>query len=135
MRQINPFVAALLLLLVLAFVIVRLTGAKDSLGEAKAQLQESRTMAERIVALKESWGSSPQKASRLQKLLASPQLRTAGIEKTTGRDTVNIVAENIEMKAAAYLLNKLFNDTYTIRSMEVVRVDSAHLRLKVEVSE
>lgn len=134
MRQVNPLVAALVLFLLLAFVIVRLEHAKESLDEARADLRDSRAIAERIVALNQSWGDSPQREKALQRLLASPQLRSVEIEKKKGRDTMNVSAKNMPMKEATYLLNKLLNGTYTIEKMDVSQVDDAHLRVEVEVA-
>lgn len=133
MKQINPLIGALLLVLLFAVVVVRLEYAKEALGDARADLQKMKTLAERTQALKRSWGDVPQNEKALQRILASSRLKGAGIEKKKGRDTMNISAEKMTMKAAAYLLNKLLNGTYAIRKMDVSQVDSAHLRVHVEV--
>lgn len=135
MRQVNPLIVALFLVVFLAVVVVRLEYAKESLHDARAELQETKVLAERIVALKQSWGDSPQKANSLRQLLASSLLKNAGIEKKKGRDTMVISAKSLEMKAASHLLNKLLNGTYVIKKMDVRQVDSAHLAVHVEVAE
>ena len=134
MRQVNPLYIALMLIAVLAVVGFRLDGAKQTQLQAKADLEKTQVMAKRIDALKKSWDKGKMVRKELDRLLKSSPLRNAGIESKEQRGSVSITAKKIDAKAAEYLLNKLLNGTYVIKTLSVKRLDAETGALHVEVA-
>lgn len=134
MRQVNPLYIALMLIAVLAVVGFRLDSAKQTQLQAKAELEKTQVMAKRIEALKKSWDKGKMMRKELDRLLKSSPLRNAGIESKEQRGSVAITAKKIDAKAAEYLLNKLLNGTYVIKTLSLKRLDAETGALHVEIA-
>lgn len=134
MRQINPLYLALLLVAALLLVIFKLDAAQEGQLQAKEELRKTTAMAEEIVALKRSWGDTNKMKSSLDRLLRASQLRSAKIKRTKKQGLITLESKAIKANAANYLLNKLLNGAYTIKTMKIKRLDRETASLYVEIS-
>jgi len=132
-RQINPFYIAFLLIAILAFVGFKLMQAKEAHKEAVASLEQTDTMARRIVALKSAWDGGDTQAKALQRMLAGPLFTNAGVTHTLQKGRMVISADAIERNTADQLLGKLFNGSYVIDTVEIRRLDDTRAALRMEV--
>ena len=133
MKQINPLYIALFLIAVLIVVTVKLNGAIAMQKEVRAELEKSEVMAKRIVAFKKSWEVNDEMKKTLDRLLKRTA-RNTEIEYKEQHGSMVITAKKIKAKAAEYLLNKLFNGTYVIKTMSIKRLDSESASLEVEIT-
>ncbi|MEA3373496.1 MAG: hypothetical protein U9Q62_07385 [Campylobacterota bacterium] len=133
MKQINPLYIALFLVVVLIVMMAKLDGVKGLQEEAIAELEKTELMAKRTVALKKSWEANEQIRKSLNRLLRQTS-RNAEIEYKEQQGSMVITAKKINATAAEYLLNKLFNGTYVIKTMKIKRLDSESASLEVEIT-
>jgi hypothetical protein len=133
-KQINPLYIALLLVAALLFVGVKLYQANDAHKTAQASLQQTETMAKRIVTLKKEWDDKRKSYASLQRLLKASLLRNSGVtlQKKSGR--VLVSAKQLDKKALDYLMNKLLNGTYTVTKMKIKRLDTTQASFYAEVT-
>lgn len=133
MRQINPLYISLLLVVVLVIVFTKLHNTKDDYNESKNDLKKTEMMAKRLVALKRNWGEDRRKEEALLRVLKSSILREADLKKKRDGKILTITAEKADAKAVEFLLNKLMNGTFAIRSMRIRALDDAFASLHVEI--
>jgi hypothetical protein len=132
-KQINPLYIALLFVVVLAVVILKLSDANSTHNASVAALQETEVTARRIVALQKDWDRGEQSTAPLDRLLNSAPLQGTELVKKRKRNRVMITAASINKQAADYLLNKLLNNTYVIKALEIRRLNAQQASLYVEV--
>jgi hypothetical protein len=133
-KQINPLYLALFLVATLGFVVFKLNSAQEAQRQARDDLSKTATMAEEIVALKRGWDDSKRTRSSLERLLRASQLQSAAIKQTKKQGLVVLESKAIKADAANYLLNKLLNGAYTLKTMKVRRLDGETASLYLEVS-
>lgn len=133
MKQINPMYIALLLVVILGMVIFKLGQAKEAQNQVRTELQTTEGMAERIVALREQWDDPARRMAELDRLLRSPALREAAIVQKKGKNSIVLDAQSINRRSAEYLINKLLNDSYAIKSMTLKRLDATEASMHLEV--
>ncbi|MDX1294949.1 MAG: hypothetical protein R3302_01695 [Sulfurimonadaceae bacterium] len=134
MKQINPLYIALLLIAALMFVTVKLYQANEINKEAAASLQQTETMAKRIVTLKKEWDNGKKSYASLQRLLKTPMLRNAGVTGNKKSDSIQISAKQLDKKSLDYLMNKLLNGTYTVKALKIKRIDATTASFYAEVA-
>jgi hypothetical protein len=133
-KQINPLYLALFLFALLGFVVFKLDGAQEAQRLARDDLSKTETTAEEIVALKRSWDDAKKTKSSLARLLRASQLQSAAIKQTKKQGLMVLESKAIKADAANYLLNKLLNGAYTLKTMRIKRLDSETASLYLEVS-
>lgn len=134
MKQINPLYVAMLLVVLLVLAIVQLNKAKSEQYAAKENLTQTNVMAERIVSLKQSWSDSKQSKRDLQKLLRAPQLKASQLEQKKQGDKVIVSSKNMDLAALNYMVNKLFNGTFVLGAMKIVREENDLFSFSVEIN-
>lgn len=134
MKQINPLYIALLLIAALAVVTLKLNDAQEAQKRSVAALQESESTAKRIVALQKEWDDGKASRAKFDRILDAAPLRGIDFNRQNKPDRIIISAETIEKRAADYLLNKLFNGAFVIRSLKLRRLDDRQASLQLEVS-
>jgi hypothetical protein len=132
--RINPLYIALLLVVTLLFVMYQLANSKTELRESRNTLMETEAMAEEIDALKRAWDNPKTSDRSLQRLLASPQLKSANIQRTKKRGLTVLKSKKADLKSSDYLFTKLFNGTYILKQFEIKRLDDQSVSFSVEIS-
>ncbi len=132
--KINPLYLALLLVLALVFSIYQLSQAKEQLHESKRALIKIESMAEDIVALKRAWDDPKVDRSNINRLLRSPQLKSANIQTIKKRGLLILKSKKANLKATNYFFVKLFNGAYTLKTFNIKRLDTENVSFEVEIS-
>ena len=133
MRQLNPLYLLGFSLFLLILVLFKLGESKENQHYVKEQYEKTNTLALNIVALKKSWSIGKKNKVKLEKLLRSGVLRDADISKKYKRDSVRIDAASLNYKQSQYLMNKLLNESFVIKSMKLKRLDEEVLSLRMEI--
>jgi len=133
MRQINPLYISLLLVLVLMIVFIRLNSAKEEYNEAKNELKKTEMMGKRIVALKRNWGEDASKEAALSRVLKASILQEAAIKKKREGKMLTITSEKAGAKAVEFLLNKLLNGTFAVKSLKIRALSDEFASVRVEI--
>lgn len=133
MNRINPLYTGILLLLVVIFIGVKLSNAKDELQKAKSRLNDVQTLVNEINGLKGAYANKNMKKKTLLQTLSQPVLNAAQIEKKLTRSSIKISSKSIDLRALNYLLGKVLNDTYNVTSLQIKRLSDTKSSLEMEI--
>lgn len=134
MKQINPLYVMALLVLILLFVIVRLTSATSAQNEAIASLEKTEKMAKRITTLKRTWEKPTATKKAIARLMKSSVLRGAAVKQKHSKGGLSLKATALNRHQMEYLIGKLFNGSFTIKSYEIKRLSEEKASLNMEIS-
>ena len=134
MRQINPLYIVFLLIIVFIIVVVKLQSAKAVQSEAKTDMVKTEVMAKRLAALQKSWDNTKERKRALKQMLRAPSLRGADLTEKKNGNTVVLSTKKINAQAAEYLLNKLLNGTYVIKTVKIKQFDDESASMRVEIA-
>jgi hypothetical protein len=133
MKQINPLYIILLLVVILFVVLFKLMQTKSELHEAHNSFYKNKEMVHDIVDLRQSWDNQKGTKNTLTRILKSSQLRNAGVVQRVKRDRIELHGSAMDSKSASYLINRLLNEPFSIRSMKIRRLSKERARLDVEI--
>ncbi len=131
--KINPLYIALLLVMALLFSVYQLDIAKQQLRDSKISLLKVEEMAQEIDALKQAWDNPKVTSSALNRILKSPQLKSANIQKTKKRGLIILSSKKANLKATNYFFVKLFNGAFILQTFNVKRLDDETVSFSVEI--
>ena len=131
--KINPLYIALLLVMALLFSLYQLDIAKQQLRDSKTSLIKVEEMAQEIDALKQAWDNPKTANTALNRILKSPQLKTANIQKTKKRGLIILTSKKANLKATNYFFVKLFNGAFILQKFNVKRLDNETVSFSVEI--
>lgn len=123
-----------LLVLILVFVMVKLDSASQAQNEALSDLAKTEKMAKRITTLKRVWDKPKATKKELSQLLKARPLKGAQIIRKNQRGAVSLKAKSLNTYQMGYLLSKLFNGTYIIKSYRLKRLSEEKASLEMEIS-
>lgn len=133
MRQINPLYIILLLVVILFVVLFKLMQTKTELHEAHNSFYKDKEMVHAIVDLRQSWENEKGTKNTLTRILKSSQLRSAGIIQRIKRDQIELHAGSMDAKSASYLINRLLNEAFVIKSLKIRRLNKERASLDAEI--
>lgn len=131
--KINPLYIALLLVMALLFSVYQLDASKQQLRDSKMSLIKVEEMAEEIDALKQAWDNPKTTTTALNRLLKSPQLKSANIQKVKKRGLIILSSKKADLKATNYFFVKLFNSAFILQKFSVKRLDDENVSFRVEI--
>jgi len=131
--KINPLYIALLLVMALFFAVYQLDKSKQQLHDSKIALIKVEEMAQEIDALKQAWDSPKTASIALNRILKSPQLKSANIQKSKKRGVIILSSKKANLKATNYFFVKLFNGAFILQKFNVKRLDDESVSFSVEI--
>jgi hypothetical protein len=134
MRQINPLYISLLFVVLVLIVFVKLDDAKEDQNHAKSELLKTELMAKRIVALKRNWDVGKGQEQALERVFKTSVLLDAGLTMNKKGEIITVTSKKMDAKAVEFLLNKLFNGTFAIKSMELRRLNDEYASIHMEIA-
>ena len=134
MSRINPLYLVAFMLMMLFFVFFKLEESKSNQKQVREDFEKTNTLALDIVSLKKSWDLGSKNKAKLEKVLKASALRGVDIDKKYKRDSVTLSIKSLNHKHSEYLLNKLLNDSFEIKSMEIKRLNADGVSMKMEIS-
>ena len=134
MNRINPIHIAILLIAVLGFFIMKLSGANDELSKTKALYQETQQLSTQLKGLREAYSDKNRVKKSLVKIFKHKSLSSYDIKKKTTNSSLLISAESINKTALNLLMGKLLNGSYNIDSFKIKRLsdDKASFRMEIK---
>ena len=131
--KINPLYIALLLVMALFFAVYQLDISKQQLRDSKTSLIKVEEMAQEINALKQAWDNPKTATIALNRILKSPQLKSANIQKIKKRGLIILTSKKANLKATNYFFVKLFNGAFILQKFSVKRLDDETVSFSVEI--
>lgn len=133
MKKINPFYIIILLIVILVVVMFNLMHVKDELHEAQNSFDKTKAMVHEIVDLRQSWDNKKYTKNSIRRILKSSVLRNAGIVQKDRRGVIVLHGGSMNSKSASYLITRLLNESFTIKSMKIRRLSKERASLDVEI--
>lgn len=133
MRQINPLYIVLLLCVVLFFVLFKLMQTKTQLHEVQSSFHKTKEMVHSIVELRDNWDNQKRTKNAISRILKSSMLSDTQILQKEKRGMIELHAYSMDAKSAGYLISRLLNETFLIKTMQIRRLSKDQLSLDVEI--
>lgn len=133
MNRINPIYVGALLLIIVGFMLLNLSSAKDEYAEAKVSYKETLIIANELSGLKAVYADKKKIKKSLQKILNSSVLKESKIEQQSKKSGTTLSSKAMNMTAVNYLMGKLLNGTYQIKSMKIKRLSETKVTLDMEI--
>lgn len=133
MKKINPLYIILLLVVILVVVMFNLMHVKDKLHEAQNSFDRTKAMVHKIVDLQQNWDNTKNTKNSVRRILKSSVLRKAGIVQKNKRGLITLQGRSMDSKSASYLISRLLNESFTIKSMKIRRLSKERASLDVEI--
>ncbi len=133
MRQINPIYIVLLLFVLLFFVLFQLILTKTTLHERQNDFQKTKEMVHNIVGLRDNWDNEKRTKNSLSRILRSSMLQGSDIIRRDKRGLIELRSDAMDSKSASYLISRLLNEPFTIKSMKILRLDKEQASFYAEI--
>jgi len=133
MNRINPLYIGLSLLLIIVFVSYKLNLITDEYVKSKEEYRKTLSLAEELKSLKSVYDDKDRYKKSLRKILRHSSLKNSNIKEVKGTKTVKLSSDNMDKKAINFLMGKILNDTYQIKSMKITRLNDLNVSLEMEL--
>jgi len=133
MNRINPLHIIILLIVLLAFVMLKLNTAKAELAEEKEAYAKTLVLAQKIKGLKSSYFNKTKVQKEINKLLRQSLLRSAKIQKKVTHSSLVLSSDNMNIRSLNYLLGKILNGTYVVSELQIKRLSDKTAMMRLEI--
>jgi len=133
MNRINPLHVGGLLIMILIFLIFKLSGVKNELLEVKNDYKETLIIANELNELSKIYSDKQELKKSLNRVLRQSSLRSAYISKKFGKSSVVISSESMTQTAINSFMTKILNGSYNIVSFKIKRLSAKNVSLKMEI--
>ncbi len=133
MNRINPIHIGIFLVVVLAFLAMKLGSVKSELEEAKSEYKKTEQIASKLVGLKKAYGEKNEVKTSIRKILSLSPLRSANIEQKVKKSSIVISSVKIDKNALNSLMGKLLNGAYNISSFKVKKLSQNSASFEMEI--
>lgn len=133
MRQINPLYIILLLFVLLFFVLFQLIHTKAVLHEAQSNFDKTKEMVHNVIDLRQNWDNEKRTENALGRILKSSLLSRADIIRKDKRGIIELRSSTMDSKSASYLISRLLNESFVIKSMKIRRLNKEQVAFDAEI--
>jgi len=133
MNRVNPLQIALLLVVVIAFLLFKLTSLKEELLEATESYKTSEKLAIDLNSLKSVYVNPKKTKKAINRILSQRSLRGANLEIKREKKSIKITTESIDTAALNSLMGKVLNGSYNITLLKIKRLSETKASLVLEI--
>lgn len=133
MNRVNPVHIIILLVVLLAFVMLKLTTAREQLTNEKEAYAKTLVLADKIKGLKSTYFNKIKVQKEINKLLRRSILRSANIEKKVTHSSLLLSSENMNIRSLNFLLGKILNGTYVVSELKIKRLSDKTAAIRLEI--
>ena len=133
MNRVNPVHIIILLVVLLAFVMLKLTTAREQLTNEKEAYAKTLVLADKIKGLKSTYFNKTKVQKEINKLLRRSILRSANIEKKVTHSSLLLSSENMNIRSLNFLLGKILNGTYVVSELKIKRLSDKTAAIRLEI--
>lgn len=133
MNRINPLHIAGLLIVLLIFFMIKLSGAKDELTDTKELYQETLSLSTQLRGLNEIYSNKSKTEKSLKMLLKNSSLISSNIKQKVSTSGMVLSSESMDKTALNFLMGKLLNGSYKIFSLKIKRLSEKNASLEMEI--
>ncbi|SFV70789.1 hypothetical protein MNB_SM-5-1485 [hydrothermal vent metagenome] len=133
MNRINPLQIILLLIVLVAFIVVKLHNAKEELVDAKSSYEKTVVLADKIEGLKSSYFDKTKIQKGINRILRSSLLRASNINKRVTHSSILLTSQNMNINSLNFLLGKILNGNYVVNRLEIKQLSDRKASLQMEI--
>ena len=133
MNRINPLHLIILLIVLLAFVMMKLNATKEELANAKVSYHQTVVLADKIKGLKSSYFNKIKVQSSINRILRTSLLRGSNIRKKVTYSSILLTSKNMNEYALNFLLGKILNGNYIVSELEIKQLTDKKASLQLEI--
>ncbi len=133
MNNLNPLHIGTLLVVIIAFLFVKIDSAKVELREAQESFKESEKLAVDVSSLKSVFANKKKIEKSLERILANRVLQGANLNVKKTKKSLKIHSDAIEAGALNLLMGKILNGTYNITELKIKRLSETKAMLDMEI--
>lgn len=133
MKRLNPFYLLALFSVLFLLSLWTLFHAKKEQETLRASLESVQKLAYELHALQNIYANKQEQQKRVDILLKSPQLKDSGVVKEQKKSSWHLSSASMTQKELEFLLGKVFNANFTIKSLQIKRIESQKARLDLEL--
>mgnify|MGYP006971719815 FL=1 len=133
MKTINPLHLIALLLVILLFLFVQLSGAKDELLQTQETYKETLTLTTNLKGLNEIYSDQKGVRKAIEMILKQHTLKTANIKQTIGKSSIIITSESMDKIALNSLMSKILNGSYNVHKFTIKRLSDTKANFVMEI--
>lgn len=133
MNNINPIHILTFLVVVIFLLFVKLSQTRDELSISKQQYDKTLEVVTKIESLQAIYNNKEETKKALQRVLRQSSLASSKIETKETRNNIIITSESMDKKALDSLMSKILNGVYAIDLVEIRRLSSEKVSLKLEI--
>jgi hypothetical protein len=133
MNRVNPLHIIALLLVVLIFVVFKLSGAKDKLVDVKESFNKTQIIATELNGLKKVYDNKTKTKKELLKILNLSSLRNSSIQKDMKKTGIKISSQSVDKRVLNTLMGKVLNGSFNVKSFKVKKLDEHKASFDMEI--
>ena len=133
MKSVNPLHIIVLLFVVLVFLLLQLSQAKEGLVESKAVYKETLTLATQLKLLDKAYGDKKSVRKSIGIVLKQHSLKSTNIVQSIGKSSMIISSQSMDKVALNSLMSKILNGSYNVRSMKIKRLSDTNVNFSMEI--
>jgi len=133
MNRINPLHIILVLLLVLAIFIFKLSSAKEDLSVVKSELSKTVQLATELTGLQKVYADKKRVRNALKRVLKQHTLTSVNIEQKVTKSGIRLSSKMISLGALNSLMGKILNGSYKIASLKIRRLSDSTASIVLDI--
>ena len=133
MNNLNPLHIVALLVVILIFFTMKLSGAKDDLTQNKELYKETLQLATELKGLKKIYPDKNGVKKSINRILKQSSLKSANIKQKVANSSMVLSSESMSKTALNSLMGKLLNGSYNISSLKIKKLSEKNASLSMEI--
>lgn len=133
MNRVNPLHIIILLIVILAFIIMKLNKAKEEFIDTKSSYNKTVVLADKIKGLKSSYFNKNRVQRGIDQILSSYILKDSNIDKKVTNYSILLTSKNMNKRSLNFLLGKILNGNYIVSELQINRLNNQKASLNLEI--
>ena len=133
MNRLNPLHIIILLIVLLAFVMVKLNTAKEEMADVKSSYKQTTVLADKIKGLKSTYFNKNRVQRAINQILRNYTLKDAKIMKKVSDSSLLLTSKNMKMHSLNFLLGKILNGDYIVSELQIKKINDKTASLRLEI--
>jgi len=133
MKSINPLHIGILLVVMIAFLFMKLSQTKEELITTQEEYSSSYKLAHKLSGLKSLYADKVKTKKELRKILKNSLLKNSRVVSVEKRDFMKISADKIDLESLNYLMSKILNGSFIISMLRIEKINDKEAALEVEI--
>jgi hypothetical protein len=133
MNKINPLQIGALLIIIILFLLFKLSGLKTELAEVNENYKKSEKLAIDLSSLKSVYANKKKIKSAINRILSQRSLKSANLEIKQEKKFIKISSKSIDTAALNSLMGKVLNGSYNITNLKIKKLSETKASLMMEI--